>query len=151
MNAPALARSLVWTPVRAVVRGLSFLSDLKCVFRSSPLHTNDEQNAIRGLASIHPAIPRKIARLRARFVERAPAAVVDADKTEPLFPEAEMQRCVAALQENGVHAFAQRLPQPLVASLKRSLAALPAYIEDRKRPQGCVPAGYRRFRPVRFP
>jgi hypothetical protein len=113
----------------AARQALAFLSDARAIFRSVPRHTDDEQNLIRGLASIHPAIPRKIARWRARWIEQS---MVDADAAatdaELLFSREEMQRCVASLNQNGVYAFRERLPASLVAGLNGALRALPAYL-----------------------
>ena len=128
MNAPAPARyPAIRTPLVTLLRGFRVLSDLKTVLRSSPRHSNDEQNAIRGLASLHPAIPRKVTRLRARFVDRdAAGSAAAAGPEDSLFSEQEVQRCLAALKEDGVYIFSQRLSQPMVASLKSALATVPA-------------------------
>lgn len=113
----------------AARKTLAFLSDARAIFRSIPRHTNDEQNAVRGLASIHPAIPRKVATWRARWIERTTAgtSAVESD-AGLLFSHEEMQRCIASLNENGVYAFRERLPAPLIAGLQSALRALPAYL-----------------------
>jgi hypothetical protein len=120
---------IIRTPLAAVLRGLGFLRDLKVIFRSVPRHTYDETIAIRGLASMHPAIPRKVARLRAKFIAQGAAGAANpAGDVDLLFSTDEMQRCVAALTERGVYPFRECLPQSLVASLRNSLRALPAYL-----------------------
>lgn len=130
MNALTLIRQrAIRAPISAVLRGLGFLADLKVIFRSTPRHSYDEANAIRGLASIHPSIPRNVAGLRSRVVGRgAGIASSSADDADSLFSREEMQRCVESLNENGVYAFRERLPQSLVAGLQNSLRTLPAYL-----------------------
>ena len=130
MNTLALIKHpAIKTPIMAMLRGLGLLADLKVIFRSVPHHTFDETNAIRGLASIHPSIPRKVAKFRAKVIGRGAASTANsADDADFLFSREEIQRCVESLNENGVYAFGERLPQSLVAGLQNSLRVLPAYL-----------------------
>jgi Phytanoyl-CoA dioxygenase (PhyH) len=132
MNKPLeLAQSPLRALLSAAVRALTLLADLRSLFRAAPHHTHDEQRAIRALASLHPAFPRKVARLRARAVDRSPSSndAVVATR-EPLYLESEHEQCVRNLRDHGVHVFRERLPQSVVASLQRSLQELPAFLRN---------------------
>ena len=130
----ALAHPFVRSSAATVIRGWQFLSDLKVLLRRTPRHTDDEMRAIRGLASIHPAVPRKLARVRSMVVEKGQAVVPLPGDSDTLFSEAEIEECVRDLRNDGVHVFQRRLPAPLVSSLKTRLQALPARLrtEDGK-------------------
>jgi hypothetical protein len=130
MNALTLFRQrVIRPPLAAALRVLGFLADLKTVFRSTPLHSNDEANAIRGLASIHPALPRQVARLRARVVDRGGRdSIRSVDDRDSLFSKGEMQRCVESVKKDGVYTFVERLPRSLLSDLQNALRALPAYL-----------------------
>jgi hypothetical protein len=130
MKTPALLKHpAIRDPILVALKGLRFAADLKVLFRSVPHHTIDEQNAIRGLATLHPAIPRKVARLRAKLVGDVPASNAHATGAAGfLFSGEEIHRCVEQLNRDGVYVFKERLPQSLVAGLQSSLKALPAFL-----------------------
>lgn len=52
------------------------LQAVRSILRAHPRHSADEANAIRGLASLHPAIPRQVARLRAHLVDKDFAGIL---------------------------------------------------------------------------
>lgn len=130
MKTLAILKNRVLRPPIATARqGLGFLADLKTILRSIPHHTYDEQNAIRGLASIHPALPRQVARLRARLVEPSTAGADEfADDANLIFSREAMKRCVEGLKANGVYVFPKLLPPSLVVALQGALHSLPAYL-----------------------
>jgi len=116
-------------PIAAALQAAGFLRDLRSIFRADPRHSNDEANAIRGLASLHPAIPRQVAKLRARLVDRDPAGILESvDGKDALFAAEEMQRCVERLKADGVYVFQERLPHALIGALQGALKASPAYL-----------------------
>lgn len=123
-----LKRPALRAPIVATLSALRFLSDLGTLFRATPHHTDAEANAIRGLASLHPALPRKVAWLRARFLERTGKTTAPTSEADLLFSEDEVRLCVANLEQNGVHVFRERLPWTLVTALQGALRALPAYL-----------------------
>ncbi|HVY06734.1 MAG TPA: phytanoyl-CoA dioxygenase family protein [Burkholderiales bacterium] len=118
----------------AVVDMLRFLASLRVVFRPIPHHTYDETIAIRGIASVHPAIPRWVARFRARVIDRQEgrSAVAIGDESEFLFSRSEIERCLATLKQDGIYVFAERLPASLLTALQRSVSTLPAYFRSGK-------------------
>lgn len=126
-----LEHSFIKIPLLSLLNGLKFLQDLKSIFRKIPQHSNDEANAIRGLASIHPLLPRGVAQFRAILHGHKMASNPDSDIASFLFSEKEMQRCVASLKKNGVYAFEEMVPESLVKDIQKKLRELPAYLRTK--------------------
>lgn len=120
-------------PLLFVLSVLTFLRDLRVIFRRVPLHSDDEAIVVRALASIHPMLPRKVARFRAKVIERvslrsSPHPDLDSDDADFIFSEMEMQRCVESLRVNGFYVFNETVSQSLLSSLQQGLNSLPAYL-----------------------
>jgi hypothetical protein len=98
-----------------------------------PKHSDDEAIMVRALASIHPITPRKVARFRAKIIDRVAQRSLllpgqGSDDVDFIFSEMEMQRCVESLKVNGFYVFNETVSQSLVDSLQQALNSLPAYL-----------------------
>jgi hypothetical protein len=120
-------------PLLSLLSALRFLRNLRVVFRKVPQHSDDEAIVIRALASIHPMLPRKVARFRAKIIDRVaqrslPLSGQGSEDADFIFSEMEMQRCVEGLRVNSYYVFNETVPQSLVKSLQQALNSLPAYL-----------------------